>query len=319
MNNQIVKYRPKVSIIVPFYNSSCYLKQCLNSIKNQTWADFEVICIDDGSNDNSGEICSDFVRTDSRFHMYRQPNSGVSAARNYGLKEAQGEYVCFVDSDDIVAPRYLERFLEVSNYNQGLAICKYTRDISNIDKGSLETSVVSIENFINDIFNESIVHPGIYTMLFNKSIIDNIDLQFTIGCVRNEDTEFYVKYLTYENNVITLDYNGYFYRDTPNSAVHRYDEKSLTFIEADQRITDYLRSKGIVDEDNLIVAATVELFIYKTARAGNLEIYNRVHELYDVRTMMKMMTKHARMSRKGVAFVYLLLGRSSFYKLLSLL
>lgn len=95
-----------ISIIIPVYNAENYLRDCLESVRVQTYIDFEVICVNDGSIDNSDTICSEFANIDSRFSLITQANAGVSVARNTGLDKAQGEYVCFVDADDIIAPRY---------------------------------------------------------------------------------------------------------------------------------------------------------------------------------------------------------------------
>lgn len=96
-----------ISVIVPIYNVSPYLAKCLDSIKNQTYKDFEVLMVDDGSTDNSAEIAKEYL-TDSRYKLYSQSNSGQGAARNKGLDNASGEYVCFIDSDDYISPEYLD-------------------------------------------------------------------------------------------------------------------------------------------------------------------------------------------------------------------
>ena len=96
------------SIIVPIYNAEKNLQKCLDSICAQTFSDFEVLMIDDGSEDNSAAICEKYVQNDDRFRLVRQENKGVSVARNEGLRRAEGVYICFIDSDDYVSERYLE-------------------------------------------------------------------------------------------------------------------------------------------------------------------------------------------------------------------
>ena len=98
----------KISIIVPIYNSEKYLDECLLSIQNQSYTNFEVLLINDGSTDNSNFICEKFVSQDVRFRHFSQENKGVSSARNYGLKEASGEFITFIDSDDYVEANHLE-------------------------------------------------------------------------------------------------------------------------------------------------------------------------------------------------------------------
>lgn len=97
-----------ISIIVPIYNADCYLRQCLDCIINQSYKNFEVLLINDGSVDDSAIICKEYVETDSRIHYFEKENGGVSSARNLGLKNVKGNYITFVDSDDWVEENYLE-------------------------------------------------------------------------------------------------------------------------------------------------------------------------------------------------------------------
>ncbi len=306
-----------VSIIVPVYNADKYLADCVDSLLNQTYKDIEIILINDGSTDESGTICEQYAKNDGRIRYFNQDNCGVSVARNNALDVVQGDYLCFVDSDDIVTPNYIQFLLGLSS-NGDFAICGYTRNQSQLGDKEVVRKRYDVSSYIIQIFAESVVHPNICMMLFKNDIIQKNEIRFTPGCVRNEDTEFYIKYMTFEHTILVSDYKGYYYRDNPSSAVHKFNEKALTFIEADQRISDYLVGKGIVSTNNLIVAASVQYFVYQTARQKNSEIFDKVHNLYEVRPLMKMMIKHPRFSRKGVAFAYLLLGRKMFYKLLSL-
>ena len=95
---------PKVSVIVPVYNVEKLLQRCIDSILAQTFTDFELLLIDDGSKDKSGEICDEYAAKDSRIRVFHKQNGGVSTARNLGIDKAQGEWIYFVDSDDIVLP-----------------------------------------------------------------------------------------------------------------------------------------------------------------------------------------------------------------------
>lgn len=103
----------KVSIGVPVYNVEEYLRQCLNSIMEQTFTDFEVIMVDDGSTDNSFSICQEYVAKDNRFKLIHQENKGLAGARNTCIKNMHGEFITWIDSDDVVDNNYLERLLEV--------------------------------------------------------------------------------------------------------------------------------------------------------------------------------------------------------------
>lgn len=114
----------KVSVIVPVYNGEKYIKKCLNDLMNQTYKNYEVIIIDDGSTDNTSEICKLICKKDSRFKYFYQKNSGVSAARNLGLDVLQGEYIVFVDSDDTISVHLLEYLYKgVKEFNATISIC----------------------------------------------------------------------------------------------------------------------------------------------------------------------------------------------------
>ena len=105
-----------ISVIVPIYNVEPYLRRCVDSLLGQTYADFEVILVDDGSPDNCGAICDMYEARDDRVRVIHKPNGGLSDARNAGLEIARGEYIAFVDSDDWVTPDYLERMLEAMQH-----------------------------------------------------------------------------------------------------------------------------------------------------------------------------------------------------------
>ena len=97
-----------ISIIIPVYNSAQYIEECIKSVLEQTYKCFEALLIDDGSDDGSREICEDICKKDERFVIIRQEHIGVSAARNRGLEKAKGQYLFFLDSDDVIHPRLLE-------------------------------------------------------------------------------------------------------------------------------------------------------------------------------------------------------------------
>lgn len=105
--------KPLISIIVPIYNGSNYVRETLESLANQTYSDFEVVIVDDGSTDDSLQICRDFAATNKRFKVIHQDNQGVSAARNAGVKEAAGDYIGFVDCDDLVSSHYIESLAQL--------------------------------------------------------------------------------------------------------------------------------------------------------------------------------------------------------------
>lgn len=115
--------KPKISIIVPIYNTEKYLSICISSIINQTYTNFELILVDDGSTDHSGQIADDYAKKDKRIKVIHQKNQGQSAARNAGLKKATGDFVSFIDGDDEIKPDFLEKLLSAYNKHTSLSVC----------------------------------------------------------------------------------------------------------------------------------------------------------------------------------------------------
>ena len=125
------KFEPKVSIIIPIFNVEKYLEQCLNSVINQTYTNLEIICVIDGSTDNSLEICREYAEKDDRIIVIEQDNQGVSAARNTGIAAAQGEYTVFLDADDWIELSTCEKaVLKINKKNYDLIIWSYIREFT---------------------------------------------------------------------------------------------------------------------------------------------------------------------------------------------
>lgn len=228
-----------ISIIVPVYKVEQYLPSCIRSILRQTYRDFELILVDDGSPDSSGAICDEFAEKDSRIYVIHQANGGVSRARNVGIEAAQGQWVCFVDADDLVTPGYLAAFLPTAS-------CEFEADI--VVQGAIGFFGKKIRNkfvfnaysgTINQCLTEELI--GMRTpwgKLFRLDIIRRNKLKFAEGVPYGEDTIFYYQYLLCVNNISLRRDTKYLNRtDNPNSATKRfyspfvywkvYEEKTL--------------------------------------------------------------------------------------------
>ena len=120
------KEQPLISVIVPVYKVEKYLPACLDSLLAQTYQNFELLLVDDGSPDKCWEILQQYAAQDARVCIFRKENGGVSSARNFGLEQARGEYICFVDSDDLVLPQYLEWLYDaLCSCGTRIAMCRY--------------------------------------------------------------------------------------------------------------------------------------------------------------------------------------------------
>lgn len=138
---------PKISVIVPVYNTENYLHRCIDSILVQTFTDFELLLIDDGSKDNSGVICDEYAAKDARIRVFHKENGGVSSARNLGLDNARGEWISFVDSDDWIEPILIESCIGVISETHNIDIIRY----GYYEEESLNKQIIRCSSNENDI------------------------------------------------------------------------------------------------------------------------------------------------------------------------
>lgn len=207
---------PKISIIIPVYNSSKYISKCIESILNQTEADFEVLLIDDGSLDGSGNICDRYAVIDSRIRVFHKQNGGVSSARNLGLDNALGEMIFFIDSDDTVDKDYLEKLMIKSDEDYVISGVKI------LENDFLKPVMTNNEIFsdFNRFWMES-RQWWPFMCCLSKKIIDEKHLRYNPDLKMGEDGLFNLLYLSYCKKVRRIQYNGYNYTDNSDSASHK--------------------------------------------------------------------------------------------------
>lgn len=188
---------PLVSIIVPVYNAERYLNRCIDSIFKQTFPDWELLLINDGSTDGSGIICSDYAEKDLRVRVFQKSNGGVSSARNIGIDEAKGKWIMFVDADDYLFEESLECLLNVSCID--LVVGGYIRihrSTGNSYTFLANNKVVHIG--IETELTEKLIETFLFTpwcKLFKREIIEANKLRFNQDLFYGEDTDFVLKYI----------------------------------------------------------------------------------------------------------------------------
>lgn len=216
---------PKISVIVPVYNSSDYLKMCLDSILNQTFSDFELILINDGSTDDSRLICEKYLKFDNRIKLINQDNSGQAAARNKGIKESAGEWLCFVDSDDCVSPNYLEYLYRAAiENNTNMSACQFVEGAKpdNLFFFKKEYSVSAFEINDNNIWSLQENYPSTYWLVWGKLILREyvIEDMFKSGRIY-EDNEVAPKWLYKVKKIAIIDCPMYFYTENNNGTTKK--------------------------------------------------------------------------------------------------
>lgn len=215
-----------VSVIVPVYNSEQYLKKCIDSILAQSYREFELLLINDGSEDTSGLICDDYARNDSRIRVFHQENSGVSAARNLGLEKYNGTYFLFIDSDDYVQREYLEELMKYKNYDM-VQCSTFTEPAGSnylFDDEAYEGREQIRQCLSKYIYPEFTVPFG---RLYKSAIQRTSRLFFDTSLYSGEDTLWVSRYLLYIRSVKTSSYTGYIY--VHHSGEH-LSQKAISYV-----------------------------------------------------------------------------------------
>lgn len=216
-----------ISIIVPIYNAEQYLRRCLDSILAQSYTDFELLLINDGSKDTSGAICDAYAAKDSRVRVSHKENGGVSSARNLGLDNAQGEYITFCDADDYVTPDWLAAYSEAIARNVDLAIQGYYAiDGDNTVEKNLSlcqgNTIEAKRQLITSLMSQR-MYGYLWVKLFRRAIIEEHAIRFDTQSTFREDEQFFSKCLEYTSSFIYTDRVGYYYIVPPASKSYRGD------------------------------------------------------------------------------------------------
>lgn len=241
-----IKKRPKVSIILPVYNVAPYLRQSLDSIIAQTLADIEIICVDDGSTDDSGKILDEYKEKDNRITVIHKRNAGTGAARNDGLKIATGECIGFVDPDDWILPNMYERLYNILQ-DKELDIVMFTPDVFNDQtqkhEGFLYFQDSNFPKILDDkIFNKDDISPFSYPMcvwnkLYRKKLFDDNNIDFAEG-LDFEDHKVIFKSLFTAKRI-------YFIRE--KLYVYRHSRQGSILSDNDTRMFDHIKIYDIVE------------------------------------------------------------------------
>lgn len=244
-----------ISIIIPVYNVELYLKQCLESVINQSYRDIEILLIDDGSTDKSRVICEEYARKDSRIHVYYKQHEGPAEVRNFGLKKAKGDYIGFVDSDD---------YIDLNMYQSLYELCKkYDADISIINYAAFTDEVIRHQDMSNkeSVFDkekilklfieensEYMITPAIWSKLFKKEIVS--ELEFPKGKVCAEDFWFVTQAFIRAGRIAYLNKELYYYRQRPGSIMTNtelMEKRIMDEIELYEKRVELLKELGSKD------------------------------------------------------------------------
>lgn len=280
-----------ITIIVPIYNAQNTLAKCIDSILEQTYSNFELVLINDGSTDKTESICNSYAEADRRIKVFHQKNKGVSAARNLGLNYAQGEWICFIDSDDWVSNDYLKNLISHAKghdlvisyahviYKDRVEIEKYPA--SSVKRGAYERLFIT---------NALDWHTSPWSKLFKTSIIREKKIQFPEQMPIGEDAHFLYEYILHSANVFVSDNTDYFYNAENEGTLTKkiYGiQTELDILNKIFHITNLLIEKENISnyialgninrlKCSYIIRLINSLYYNKSNRKERLKIYNNI-------------------------------------------
>lgn len=238
-----------ISIIIPVYNVSKYLDECLKSVVGQTYKNIQIILVNDGSTDNSGVICEEWKKKDDRIEVIHKANGGLSSARNVGIEKAQGEYLMFVDSDDIISFNLCELLYNLLFENDAdLTICD-TLHIFNDAKvefqidDKIEICCFNRNEAICNLWYQKVFLPSAWGKLYKKELFDNI--RFTEGIIF-EDIDIMHEIFYLCNKIVYTNAPGYGYVHHENSiTTKKYASRDNVILDICEKIINFTSNKDI--------------------------------------------------------------------------
>jgi glycosyltransferase involved in cell wall biosynthesis len=254
--------KPLVSIIIPIYNAEKYVSKCIESVINQSYEKIEVLLINDGSTDNSQEICDAYAIKDQRVKVIHKQNQGVSSARNLGIDESKGEYISFVDSDDWIDLDTYKRLIACTlTFDVEVVIFEY--DVVYEDGKVIFKSYKNLEGVINKTSAiETVISPVsrfAVTKLYKRNIIG--DIRFDTSIHIGEDTLFVMRTLGNANSIYYMAYPFYHYWQSDNSATRsKFNKKIFTGIDAYKQLVEKCKAK-YPEITDVAISAYINLII----------------------------------------------------------
>lgn len=235
--------QPLISIIIPVYNVSLYLRRCLDSVVSQTYRNLEIIIVNDGSTDDSGKICEEYARKDVRIKVFHQQNKGQAEARNYGMSHVHGIYIVYVDSDDYVSENYVEHMFILAKQNHvDFVQCCMEKfwddkkvDVKTVD---YDTKIYTASEALEAYCYQKYFTPSPWGKLIHISLMEN--LKFPI-CMGYEDAALMYKVIGNAHHLLFTKEVMYYYRQHEMSTMHsEFSEKKIDRIKIAKQLRQYI-------------------------------------------------------------------------------
>lgn len=288
----------KISVIIPCYNCESFIHDTLNSLVKQTYQDFEVVCVNDGSTDGTLTVLGDWKKKEIlAIRIVDQVNGGVSSARNAGIRAAEGNYILFLDADDSYHPEYIERLsAAIEESDADVAYCWLSRNLDILTRKLQAVSIVyqTQEEAMNNLLY-SMSKVGFYCYLYRKEILVRENLEFDVFTKHFEDREFNWKYLCHCKSAALVDIPMYYYRVNESSVTQsRTIQWRTDGLEAVQRIEEYMKVLGcsfLPELKSYLFPRVIWSMAKNYSLCGERSLLMRLGKEYDVITCMKRTVK----------------------------
>lgn len=267
---------PKVSIVVPVYNVKDYLEKCVDSILRQTEREFELLLIDDGSTDGSGELCDTLAERDGRVRVIHQENRGLGGARNTGIEAARGTWLLLVDSDDWIEPEILEKALKAAERENADMVSFGFRsvDLQGKELGLFRDKLPKNRALsLADCKALLLSSPCAWNKLYKTSLFQRSGVRYPLR-VWYEDIRTTLKLLLFAERVVSLDDIGYNYLQRPGSIIQNLNvERNVEILEAFDDIFTYFREQGLFEKyrDELCFLTLFHVYLTASVRVIRLD------------------------------------------------
>lgn len=313
-----------VTIIVPVYNSEQYLPICVESILKQTFKDFELLLVDDGSTDRSGDLCETYAKQDNRIRTYHKKNGGVSSARNLGIRESAGKWLLFVDCDDWLDKMVLENYFLLEPHLETL----YIQQAYRYNNGAIAYWPIRFNNdeiILDDVSDYEILNVILYYgtpwgKLYSAEIIRKNNLLFDERLELHEDHCFYFEYVKFIKSVVIIADTGYYYRLNCGTSLSskRVPWQNLLLAYNKLRKELLLISK-LFHLDEMKLKLIYSFVFYIKIRALKAVFYDKNEKRDRIKLLKEISTREVEcyyhpISRSAKLFKFILLMDSTFLK-----
>ena len=288
-----MKNEKKISVVVPVFNAERYLSQNIGRILNQTYTDFELILVDDGSTDKSGGICDEYAQKDERVKVVHKENGGVSSARNRGVEESKSKFITFVDADDEVNENYLSHLMfehKVDLVVSGLTFVQSTKKVNIIPSAFYSINISEIGKIIPELEYKLLLNGPCHKR-FKKEILEFNKICFNTNISHGEDTLFVLQYMQHVSSINVCHYSDYSYNQSTQGSLsksHAKYKEAYHFAEEMYRLRLQMCERFKIENKRYITylrelyqeylfVSVYALYYHKESKSVRLEFLKKVY------------------------------------------